>query len=85
MHLHSMNGFPKQVRMKLPQFTKNLREQSGHGLKVPLIGLLQHLRPHHLHLFAMTDNHSSGSNRVVDVIHRFINDKYKEGRLQRNP
>ena len=58
----------------LPHFCNGIKDSRGHGMKVHLIGLLRHQKKNHLRLFTMTDNHSTGANHIIEVLHRFINE-----------
>ena len=70
-----------QSAYSLPHFTFSVKEQRGLGMKVHLIGLIQHSRKNTLHLYTMTDEHRKGSNHIVEVVHRFFNVKSIEGPL----
>ena len=65
----------------LPHFTTKPKSQRGHSMKVKLIGLLEHRVLNRLTLFTMTEEHSTGANHVVEVIHRFLNKKREDGSL----
>lgn len=64
-----------QSAFSLPHFTTKTKDQRGQGLKVHLIGLLQHSFTNNLCLYAMTENHETGSNHIIEVVHRFLNKK----------
>lgn len=36
--------------------------------------LSEHLKPSHLHFFTITKEHETGTNNIVEVLHRFISD-----------
>ena len=72
-----------QSAFALPHFMVSVKDQRGLGLKVHLIGLLQHAHQSVLELYTMTDEHKKGSNHIVEVIHRFINGKSKDRPLPR--
>ena len=65
----------------LPHFVFDIKGVNGFGMKVHLIGLLQHAQRHVLNLFTMTDEHQKGSNHIIEVVHRFLNRKATEGPL----
>ncbi len=62
-----------QSAFGLPHFVSSVKSVRGHSLKVKLVGLLHHQTPNNLHLFTMTEEHETGSNHIVETIHRFIN------------
>lgn len=72
-----------QTAFSIPHFTTSTKDQRGHGLKVHLIGLLKHGATNQLHLYTMTENHETGSNHIVEVVHRFLNKQGQEGPLPR--
>ena len=72
-----------QSAFSLPHFVTKTKETRGEGLKVHLIGLLQHLSVNKLSLFTMTDDHDTGANHIIECIHRFINDTARDGTLPR--
>jgi len=69
----------------LPHFTTKTKDTSkGRGLKVHLIGALEHNVDNILHLFTMTEEHETGSNHIVETVHRFLNDRRDRGKLPPN-
>lgn len=52
-------------------------------MKVRLLGLLRRKKPNKLHLFTMTEEHETGTNHIVKVLHRFRTDLNSYKRLQR--
>ena len=72
-----------QSAYSIPHFITKLKTSKGEGLKVHLIGALQHLPLNRLRLFTMTDDHETGSNHIVECLHRFINDVGRGGCLPR--
>ncbi len=68
----------------LPHFTTKTKSTKGESLKVHLIGALEHNVENILHLFTMTQEHQTGSNHIVETVHRFINDRRKRGPLPPN-
>lgn len=67
----------------LPHFITTPKSQRGHALKVKLIGLLEHKLENFLFLYTMTQEHETGANHIVEVLHRFINAKRADGPLPR--
>lgn len=63
----------------MPHFTTKTKDERGHGLAVHLLGVLLHELFPQLRLFTMNDNHTTGSNHIVEVIRRVINDIDKSG------
>lgn len=70
-----------QSAYSLPHFIFDVKDQRGLGIKVHLIGLLHHAQQSILQLYTMTDEHKKGSNHIIEVIHRFVNEKAKAGPL----
>lgn len=70
-----------QSAFGLPHFTTKVKSTKGHSLKVKLIGALEHTVKNQLHLFTMTQDHETGSNHIVETIHRFLNERQKQGPL----
>lgn len=64
-----------QSAFGLPHFSTTTKDVTGHALKVRLIGLLEHSTPNRLHLYTLTEEHETGSNHIVESLHRFINDR----------
>ena len=65
----------------LPHFTTKTKSQCGHMMKFKVVGLLEHRIVNKLTLLTMTEEHATGANHVVEVVHRYINAKSKEGPL----
>ncbi len=72
-----------QSAYSLPHFVTKVKDVRGQGLKVHLIGVLQHLSMNRLRLFTMTEDHQTGANHIVECVHRFVNDVAREGPLPR--
>ncbi len=68
-----------QSAFGLPHFTTSTKAQKGHSLKVKLIGLLEHAQVNKLHLFTLTGEYETGANHIIEVIHRFLMVRSKEG------
>lgn len=73
-----------QSAFSLPHFVQSVKDDRGHGLKVSLVGILQHGQPNKLNLFTMTENHEKGSNHIVEAIHRCINQRFRDGFLPKH-
>ena len=73
-----------QTAFGLPHFTTATKAQRGHAMKVKLVGLLEHRLQTRLTLMTMTQEHQTGSNHVIEVLHRFLDRKRKEGPLPKN-
>ena len=54
-------------------------------MKIRLIGFLQHLVPNRLQLFTMTEEHETGSNHIIDALHRLLKDLRRSGPLPKRP
>ena len=72
-----------QTAYNLPHFVTKIKGSRGDGMKVHLIGLLQHRNVNKLNLFTMTANHQTGANHIIECIHRFINCESRERKLPR--
>ena len=70
-----------QSAFGLPHFTTSTKSQRGHAMKVKLVGLLEHQVENKLSLLTMTQEHATGSNHVIEVIHRFLSRKRADGPL----
>lgn len=70
-----------QTAFTLPHFAVSVKDTRGHGMKVHMIGLLHHGIINQLNLFLMTDEHETVSNHIIEVLHRFINEKAGTGTL----
>lgn len=58
-----------------------MEKTRGHGIKEPVIGLLPQGRESHLHLYNMADDHDTGSNYIIDGVHRLLCEKSRELQL----
>ena len=67
----------------LPHFITKTKDQKGHALQLKLIGLLEHAVHNILHMYTMTEDHDTGSNHIVECIHRFLNHRRSMGPLPR--
>ena len=56
----------------LPHFSSSTKDQMGYPLKVKLIGVLEHSVKNRLMLLILTENYESGSNHIIEAIHRFL-------------
>lgn len=72
-----------QKNYTLPHFSTHTKDERGHGLAVHLVGVLIHASISQLRLFTMTDEHATGSNHIVEAIHRVVDEISKCGRLPR--
>lgn len=70
-----------QSAFGLPHFTTTPKSQRGHAMKVKLVGILEHRLVNQLSLLTMTQEHQTGSNHVIEALHRFLMRKRKEGPL----
>ena len=74
-----------QSEFGLPHFEFSTKATAGHAMKMNVVGLLEHRggRTKHLWLLTMTEDFETGSNHVVEAIHRWIEAKREEdeGRL----
>lgn len=70
-----------QHAFSLPHFVTTTKDQRGHGMRVHLVGVLQHAKEKVLRLYTMTDEHATGSNHIVEAVHRFIQDVAQNGPL----
>lgn len=66
-----------QSAFGLPHFVEKTKAQRGHSLKVKLVGVLEHASENVLRLLTMTEEHESGSNHIVESLHRFLEDRSK--------
>lgn len=41
---------------------------------VALLGVLEHLKQNTLHIFTITEEHETGANCIIAIIHRFLSD-----------
>lgn len=65
-----------QKAFSIPHFTSDTKDSRGHGLKVHLIGVLQHSSPNRLRLFTMTADHESGANHIIECCRRVFSELY---------
>ena len=70
-----------QHSFALPHFVTKTKEQRGTAMKVHLIGALNYAASKVLRLYTMTDEHSTGSNHIVETVHRLISDCLLRGSL----
>ena len=70
-----------QSAFGLPQFTTCVKSQRGHALKVKLVGILHQQLENKLSLYTMTQEHGTGANHVIEIIHRFLCRMRSEGPL----
>lgn len=61
----------------MPGFVTATKEQQEHGVRLHLLGTLDHEPIWHLRLYMMTESHDTGANHIMDVMHHVINDKAK--------
>lgn len=64
-----------QTKFSLPKFVTQTNDKCCHGLRIHLIGVLEHAHVRHLRLFTMTEYHENGSSHIVEAIHKVLNDK----------
>lgn len=62
-----------QSAFGLPHFTVKTKSQTGHAIKVRLVGVINHGRPNKLFLLTMADNFESGANHIIESFHRALN------------
>lgn len=67
-----------QSAYTLPHFVYKVKDTRGKGIKVHLKGLLHHGVENHLHLYTMTADQVTGSNQIMECVHRFINDTARD-------
>lgn len=75
-----ING-AEQVEVLLHRFVTPTKDQCGQGLRIHLICVSGHAHVCHLLLFEMTKNNVTGSNHIVETIHRVRNDKERTVKL----
>ena len=73
-----------QSAFGLPHFTTKNKSQRGHALKVKLIGIIDHQVEKQLTLMTMTEEHATGANHIVEVIHRILCARRSQGQLPPN-
>lgn len=66
-----------QKNYGLPHFARSTKSDSGHKIKIKVVGVLEHvLRGKEcLSLFAMTEEYETGSNHIVEVVHQTLQRK----------
>lgn len=67
----------------LPHLTTISKGAKGHTMKVKLVGQLEHKPKNCLTLLTMTQEHQTGANHIVEVLHRFLCRKREHGTLPR--
>ena len=72
-----------QSAFGLPHFVTSVKSVRGHSIKVKLIGVIHHSIPNKIQLFTMTEDHETGSNHIVETLHRFVNMQHSKGPLPR--
>ena len=70
-----------QAAFGLPHFVYDTKDTVGHKLKVKLVGLKEHGHIPKICLYLMTEEFATGTNHVVETIHRWLNEKSKHGPL----
>ena len=55
--------------------------QRGHKIRVHVTGILEHACPNKLMLLTITEEHKTGSNHVIEALHRWLCRKAMEGKL----
>ena len=68
-----------QHDFSLPHFVTKIKEARGNGMRTHLIGALRHSSNKALRLYTMSDDHATGSNHIVETVHRFIQDVAARG------
>lgn len=61
-----------QFSSGLPHLTTPTKDVRGHYMMVSLIGVLQHAQVNFLSFLTMREDHETGDNHIVEVIHRFL-------------
>jgi len=70
-----------QSAFGLPHFVIRTKAERGHSMKIKLIGLIDHGAINRSHLFLMTEEFETGSNHVVEALHRSLTVKSQTGSL----
>ena len=70
-----------QAAFGLPHFVYDTKDTVGHKLKVKLVKLKEHGHEPNVCLYLMTEEFATGTNHIVETIHRWVNDKNKLGPL----
>lgn len=63
----------------LPHFCSSTKDQRGESLKVKVVGVLEHKVKNKLLLLTMTDDYESGSNHIIESLHRYFIQRDTEG------
>lgn len=63
----------------LPHFVVKSKDARGHSLKVKVVGVLEHGKPHRAHLMTLTEDHETGANHIVEAVHRFLSLRRERG------
>ena len=72
-----------QSAFGLPHFSVETKAERGHSIKVKLVGVLLHAMQNHLRLFALTDEHETGANHIIESIHRCLSEITEQKKLPR--
>lgn len=64
-----------QSAFGLPHFTFSTKNTSGHSIKIKLVGVLEHGSSKSLSLYVMTEEFETGSNHIIEAIHRTLQKK----------
>ena len=69
-----------QSEFGLPHFNSSAKSSTGHAMKMSVVGVLEHRagKTKHLWLFTMTEDFETGSNHVIEAIHRWLQCKTEE-------
>ena len=73
-----------QEAFSLPHFHHKMKaESTGYSIEMGLIGLIEHLpgQVRSVRLFTMAEDMETGSNHVIEVIHRWLQEKEERGVL----
>ena len=82
-HLSLIIDGADQSAFGLPHFVTTVKTTKGHGLKIKLVGIIQHGTPKKLHLYTMSEEHETGANHAVESLHRCLNSPDFEEKLPR--
>lgn len=63
-----------QSEYTLTLFTAKVKDVRGHGIGVHLLGLLNHGQLNRPLILAMTKEHQTGANHIIEVMHLFLSD-----------
>ena len=69
-----------QKNFGLPHFPVHTKSDSGHKLKIKIVGCLEHVLRggERLSLYGMTEEYATGANHVIEVAHRVLERKKQE-------